>query len=86
MKKLVFTERYSNRVRQFLRAHPEVETQYAKALQILQINPHHPSLRPQAFQGRLVGVQTIYLSTISLEMLLNEDQVVLLNIASNQLD
>ena len=86
MKELVFTERYSKRASQFLRAHPEVEGQYAKALQLLQMNPSHPSLRPNSFEGRLAGVQTVSLSAITLEMLLNGDQVVLLNIASNHLE
>ena len=80
MKSLVFTERYSERAAQFLKQHPEVLSQYGKALQLLQMNPHHPSLRPKHYQGNLKGVQSISLNSVTLEMLVTDKEVVLISI------
>jgi len=42
---LIFTEQYNRRAARFLKRHPDLEKQYLKTLQLLEMNPHHPSLR-----------------------------------------
>lgn len=81
MRSLIFTKRYEERASNFLKHHPEVVGQYGKALQLLQINPHHPSLRPKGYGGRLQGVQSVSLNELTLEMLVTDHEVVLINIA-----
>lgn len=81
MRSLVFTDRYSQRAANFIRQHPEVIGQYSKALQLLQINPSHPSLRPVIYQGRLSGVQSVSLNAVTLEMMVTDKEVVLINIS-----
>ena len=39
---LVFTAQYEKRAARFLKCHPELEKQYLKTLQLLEMNPHHP--------------------------------------------
>lgn len=51
--KLVFTESYTRRAIRFIRKHPEVRRQYEKTLQLLELNPFHPSLRQHPLKGRL---------------------------------
>ena len=81
MRSLVFTDRYSKRAASFISQHPEVVSQYSKALQLLQINPGHPSLRPVMYEGRLSGVQSVSLNAVTLEMLVTDKEVVLINIS-----
>lgn len=81
MRSLVFTDRYSKRAASFLHQHPEVVSQYNKALQLLQINPRHPSLRPVIYEGRLSGVQSVSLNAVTLEMMVTDKEVVLINIS-----
>lgn len=50
---LIFTAQYDKRAARFLKRHPELEKQYLKTLQLPELNPHHPSLRPHALSGRL---------------------------------
>lgn len=45
MYKLIFTESYEKRVRAFLKKHGNLKSQYEKTLQLLELNPYHPSLR-----------------------------------------
>ncbi|MGR9117126.1 MAG: type II toxin-antitoxin system RelE/ParE family toxin, partial [Gammaproteobacteria bacterium] len=56
---LVFTEQYNQRARRFLKRHPELTQQYLKTLQILEVNPHHPSLRLHALKGKLEGLHSV---------------------------
>jgi len=39
---LIFTEQYNRRAAKFLKRNPAIENQYAKALELLEHNPHHP--------------------------------------------
>ena len=50
MFKLIFPYSYEEKVRKFLRKHPELTGQYGKTLQLLEINPFHPSLRLHQFK------------------------------------
>ena len=54
-----FTEQYDKRARRFLKQHPDVEKQYVKALQLLELNPQHPSLRLHALAGKLEGMHSV---------------------------
>ncbi|KAA6187001.1 plasmid stabilization protein [Thiohalocapsa marina] len=55
--RLIYPDSYLKRAKKFLKKHPEIRGQYQKTLELLELNPHHPSLRLQGLQGRL-GVQS----------------------------
>ncbi len=50
--RLIFTESYTRRAIRFLRRHPEIRNQYGKILELMELNPFHPSLRLHRLQGR----------------------------------
>lgn len=56
---LVFTEAYNRRAAKWLKKHPDLRQQYLKTLQLLELNPFHPSLRLHALSGRLAGVHSV---------------------------
>lgn len=45
MYKIIFTDSYEERVKKFLKKHPDLRNQYQKTLQLMELNPQHPSLR-----------------------------------------
>ena len=51
--KLVFTHSYTRRAARFIRKHPELLGQYEKTLELLELNPFHPSLRLHKLKGSL---------------------------------
>ena len=57
--RIEFTEQYDKRAKRFLKLHPDVEKQYVKTLQLLELNPQHPSLRLHALAGRLEGMHSV---------------------------
>ena len=83
---LVFTEDYTQRALRFLKRHPELKNQYAKTLALLEINPHHPSLRLHALSGRLAGLQSVSINLsyrITLELLMQDQQIIPVNVGDH---
>jgi len=87
MFKILFTSSYEERAKKFLKKHPEVEKQYTKTLQLLELNPFHPSLRlhqfkTSSFEGYSISINLTY--RISLEFLITEQEILLVNIGDHQ--
>ena len=83
---LTFTEQYTRRAAKFLKRHPDVESQYAKTLELLELNPHHPSLRLHGLTGRLDGLQSISINLkyrVTIEMIITESEIVLINVGDH---
>lgn len=84
---LVFTAQYQKREIRFLKRHPNLKASYLKALQILEINPFHPSLRLHPLQGKLKGLHSISINLsyrITLEFLIQSEEIVLINVGDHQ--
>lgn len=84
---LIFTEQYTKRAAKFLKRHPDVESQYAKTLELLELNPHHPSLRLHGLSGRLDGLQSISINLkyrVTIEMIITESEIVLINVGDHE--
>jgi mRNA-degrading endonuclease YafQ of YafQ-DinJ toxin-antitoxin module len=84
--KLIFTEQYVKRAVRFLKRHPELEKQYLKTLQLLELNPNHPSLRLHALSGRLQGLYSVSINLsyrITLELLIHDEEIILVNVGDH---
>ena len=80
---LVFTEQYNRRAAQFLKRHPELRQQYVKALQLLEANPAHPSLRLHALKGKHDGLHSVSINLsyrMTLELLIQDRQIIPVNV------
>ena len=83
---LVFTEQYTRRAAKFLKRHPDLARQYEKTLELLQINPHHPSLRLHALAGGLDGLHSVSINLsyrITLELLVGPAEIVPVNVGDH---
>ena len=83
---LIFTEQYTKRAARFLKRHPELRTQYLKTLQLLEANPHHPSLRLYALGGKLAGLHSISINIsyrITLELVIQHDEIIPVNVGGH---
>ena len=80
---LIFTDQYTRKAARFIKSHPEAIAQYTKTLQLLEINPHHPSLRLHGLKGRLDGLFSVSINLkfrITLEMIITESEIILVNV------
>ncbi|MBK9162305.1 MAG: plasmid stabilization protein [Nitrosomonadales bacterium] len=83
---LVYTEQYEKRVARFLKRHPELENQYLRTLQLLEMNPYHPSLRLHALGGRLQGLHSVSINLsyrITLELLIRDKEIIPINVGDH---
>ncbi len=83
---LVFTEQYNKRAARFLKRHPELEKQYLKTLQLLEMNPHHPSLRLHALGGRLQALHSVSINLsyrITIELIIHDAEIILVNVGDH---
>lgn len=83
---LVFTDQYNRRAARFLKRHPQLLAHYRKRLLLLQANPHHPSLRLHALDGKLSGLHSISINLsyrITLELVIREQQIVPINMGNH---
>ncbi len=83
---LVYPDSYIKRAKKFLRKHPEIHSQYRKTLELLELNPRHPSLRLHELTGRLQGLSSVSINIsyrIVLELEINEKEIILINVGSH---
>jgi mRNA-degrading endonuclease YafQ of YafQ-DinJ toxin-antitoxin module len=83
---LIFTEDYARRALRFLKRHPVLKNPYAKTLALLELNPHHLSLRLHALSGRLQGVHSVSINLsyrITLELLMDDKKIIPLNVGDH---
>jgi addiction module RelE/StbE family toxin len=83
---LIFTEQYTRKAAKFIKSHPDVENQYIKTLQLLEVNPHHASLRLHALKGKLDGLHSVSLNLkyrITLEMIITEKEIILVSVGDH---
>lgn len=84
--RLVFTQDYTRRALRFLQRHPGLKNQYAKTLALLELNPHHPSLRLHALSGRLNGLHSVSINLsyrITLEMIIEDQHIIPINVGDH---
>ena len=76
---IVFTASYTRRAVRFLRRHPELRSQYRKTLELLELNPFHPSLRLHKLSGPLAGLHSVSINMsyrITLEFLVSATTII----------
>ena len=83
---LVFTEQYNRRAFRFIKRHPDLKKIYLKTLQLLTLNPQHPSLRLHSLQGKLKSLQSVSINMsyrIVLELIISDKEIILINVGDH---
>ncbi len=83
---LIYPDSYIRRAKKFLRKHPEIHNQYKKTLQLLELDPYHPSLRLHGLDGRLKGLSSASINMsyrIVLELEIRDEEIILINIGNH---
>lgn len=85
--RIVITDDYRERAKHFLRRHPDLAARYFRTIELLETNPHHPSLRLHALHGRLTGLHSVSINLsyrITIEMEIHEHEIVLVNVGAHE--
>lgn len=84
--RIIYTDGYLKRAAKFIKRHPELLTQYEKTLKLLELDPSHPSLRLHRLGGTLQDLHSVSINLsyrITLEFLLEDGKIVLVNVGSH---
>ena len=84
--KLLYPDSYIRRASKFLKRHPELLEQYQKTLELLELNPHHPSLRLHRLKGKLADLHSVSINIsyrISLELIISEQEIILIDVGTH---
>jgi len=86
--RLIFPESYLKREGKFIKQHPNLIERYKKVLRLLELNPHHPSLRLHKLQGKFQDKYSVSI-TISYRIILvfsvTEDGIVLIDVGNHDI-
>lgn len=86
MYRLIYPETYLKKATKFLKKHPELSNQYQKTLELLEVNPYHPSLRLHSLQGRLSGLSSVSINMgyrIVLELIITDNDIILVDVGNH---
>ena len=83
---IVITDVYKKRLKKFLIKHPDMFGRYEKAMIILEIDPHHPSLRLHKLQGNLHEYFSVSINMkyrIVIDFIMKEGQIIPIDIGNH---
>ena len=84
---IIYPESYIRRARKFLSRHPDLTLQYQRTLELLEINPFHPSLRLYQLKGKLAALHAVSINIsypITLELIIKEKEIILVNVGTHE--
>ena len=84
--RLIYPDSYIKRAKKFLHKHPDIHNQYRKTLELLELDPYHPSLRLHTLEGRLKDLSSVSINMsyrIVLELEIRERENILINVGSH---
>jgi len=82
-----YTVKYKKREQKFFQQHKDLLGRYAKILELLEVNPFHPSLRLHKLKGRLNELHSISLNMqyrITLEFYIENEEIIPVNIGTHE--
>lgn len=84
--KIVQTEFYKKRALKFLRKNPHMMAKYIKSMDMLEINPFHPSLRLHKLQGQLSDYHSVSIDMsyrMVIEFIIKENEIIPIDIGTH---
>ncbi len=84
---IIFTDSYTRRAVKFLKRHPELHNQYRKTLELLELNPKHPSLRLHKLTGPISNLHSVSINIsyrMTLEFLVEGNAILPVNIGKHE--
>ncbi len=85
--KIIQTESYLKKLKKFIKKHPDVLDRYIKTIELLELNPYHPSLRLHKLQGTIKEYYSVSITMkyrIVIDFIIENEKIILLDIGSHQ--
>ena len=84
--KIVRTDEYFKKLKKFIKKHPEVLDRYIKTIELLEIDPYHPSLRIHKLNGKLRIYHSISINMkyrIVIDFIMKDNEIIPIDIGTH---
>lgn len=86
MIEIKFSESYEKRAIKFFKKHKNIYPQYKKTIELLEVNPNHPSLRLHKLQGKLSRFSSVSINMkyrVVIDFIIMNETIILIDIGSH---
>lgn len=86
MAEIIYTELYIKKVEKFFKKHSDLSSQYEKTIELLELNPYHPSLRLHKLTGKLSDLYSISINItyrLSIDFIIQDDKIIPVDIGTH---
>jgi addiction module RelE/StbE family toxin len=83
---IIQTDAYFEKLKKFMKKHPEVLPKYAKMIEILEVDPFHPSLRLHKLQGKLREYHSISITMqyrVVIDFIIENNRIIPIDIGTH---
>ena len=83
--KIIRTDEYFKKLKRFIKRHPDMLNRYIKTIEILEVNPHHPSLRLHKLKGKLDEFYSISINMeyrVIIDFIIRNNEIIPINIGT----
>ncbi len=84
--KIVRTDEYFKKLKKFIKKHPEVLDRYIKTIELLTIDPYHPSLRLHKLKGKLRVYYSVSINMkyrVVIDFVIRDNEIILIDIGTH---
>jgi len=85
--KIIYSGPYIKKEKKFIKKHPDLVLQYEKTIELLEMNPYHPSLRMHKLTGKLNDLYSVSINItyrLSIEFIIQEDKIIPVDIGTHE--
>ena len=83
---IVRTDEYRKKLTKFLKKHPDMIERYIKTIEIMETNPHHPSLRLHKLKGKLHAFHSVSITMeyrVIIDFIIKEHEIIPIDIGTH---
>ncbi|WP_305909902.1 plasmid stabilization protein [Methylomarinum sp. Ch1-1] len=81
--KIIRTDEYFKKLKKFIKKHPDALERYVKTIELLELDPFHPSLRLHKLQGKLNDCHSVSINMeyrIVIDFMFKEKEIIPIDI------
>ena len=85
--KIVITEYYFKKLQKFIKKHLHILDKYGKTMELLEIDPYHPSLRLHKLKGKLQVYYSVSINMqyrIVIDFIIQDNEIIPISIGTHE--
>ncbi|MEY3090189.1 MAG: hypothetical protein RL113_505 [Pseudomonadota bacterium] len=85
--KIIRTDEYFKRLKKFIKKHPALLDRYSKTMELLEVDPFHPSLMLHKLKGKLQIYHSVSINMqyrIVIDFILTENEIIPIDIGTHE--